>query len=104
MNKNAKKWVKALRSGKYKQGKDRLRTGDKFCCLGVACDLYKKETNKDYKGSRKFLPRKIQKWLKLKSPHGSFGFNTLTTINDCEGKTFKQIANIIEKHIDELFT
>lgn len=34
------KWVSALRSGKYEQGKSRLRCGCKFCCLGVACDLY----------------------------------------------------------------
>jgi len=39
------KWVEALRSGKYKQGKRALRTGrdkpenDLFCCLGVLCDL-----------------------------------------------------------------
>ncbi len=37
-----RKWVKALRSGEYQQGKDALRKGDKFCCLGVACDLYAK--------------------------------------------------------------
>ena len=29
----------ALESGDYKQGRDRLRDGDDFCCLGVACDL-----------------------------------------------------------------
>jgi hypothetical protein len=34
-----KRWVEALRSGKYKQGKDYLcRDGD-FCCLGVLCEL-----------------------------------------------------------------
>lgn len=36
-------WVKALRSGEYKQGYGYLhykRGGkDKFCCLGVLCDL-----------------------------------------------------------------
>ena len=39
MNANAKKWVRALRSGKYKQGREWLRAGDTFCCLGVACEL-----------------------------------------------------------------
>lgn len=34
-------WVAALRSGKYKQGKERLRTEDGgMCCLGVLCDLF----------------------------------------------------------------
>lgn len=31
--------VAALRSGKYKQCRNTLHKGDKFCCLGVACDL-----------------------------------------------------------------
>lgn len=34
------KWVAALRSGKYKQGKYRLRKKDEtYCCLGVLCDI-----------------------------------------------------------------
>lgn len=32
----AEKWVKALRSGKYKQGKEQLCNEDGYCCLGVA--------------------------------------------------------------------
>ena len=37
-------WIKALRSGEYEQGKKRLRTlyrdgSEKFCCLGVLCDI-----------------------------------------------------------------
>lgn len=41
---NIKKWVDALESGEYKQGKSYLwqeKNGvDSFCCLGVACDVY----------------------------------------------------------------
>tara|TARA_R110000868_G_scaffold320068_1_gene581042 strand:- start:191 stop:535 length:345 start_codon:yes stop_codon:yes gene_type:complete len=37
------KWTDALTSGKYVQGKDSLRTGNTFCCLGVLCDLYAEE-------------------------------------------------------------
>lgn len=34
------KWVEALRSGKYEQGKGMLKTGDgNFCCLGVLADI-----------------------------------------------------------------
>lgn len=37
------KWVNALRSGKYKQARGYLRTGDnRFCCLGVLCDVSNK--------------------------------------------------------------
>lgn len=43
----AKKWVKALRSGKYKQGKHMLKaatkTGMRYCCLGVLCELYQQD-------------------------------------------------------------
>lgn len=34
-----RRWVRALRSRKYKQGREQLRDGNKFCCLGVLCDL-----------------------------------------------------------------
>jgi hypothetical protein len=38
------RWVEALESGKYEQGRKLLRSLDnKFCCLGVACDLFKDE-------------------------------------------------------------
>jgi len=32
-------WVKALRSGDYEQSSERLRSDDRFCCLGVLCDV-----------------------------------------------------------------
>lgn len=39
----AEKWVKALRSGNYEQGKNYLlniiNKGKKYCCLGVATDI-----------------------------------------------------------------
>lgn len=33
------KWIEALRSGKYKQGRGRLQRDGGFCCLGVLCDI-----------------------------------------------------------------
>ncbi len=38
------KLAEALESGKYEQCTGRLRDGDKFCCLGVATELYRKAT------------------------------------------------------------
>lgn len=36
---NMLKWVEALESGKYTQGRSRLRQPDgSLCCLGVACE------------------------------------------------------------------
>lgn len=45
----AKKWVEALRSGEYRQYQSALRgrddnNRDRFCCLGVLCQLYPQET------------------------------------------------------------
>lgn len=40
MNEFAKRWVEALLSGKYKQGRGCMRTANnEFCCLGVALDV-----------------------------------------------------------------
>lgn len=40
--KMANKWIRALRSGKYTQGRHELYTPatNRYCCLGVLCDLY----------------------------------------------------------------
>lgn len=48
MNQEIKaKWVAALRSGKYKQGKGCLKTADgTMCCLGVLSDLFIQENPK----------------------------------------------------------
>lgn len=35
----AMEWVKALRSGKYKQGKHYLKYNNEYCCLGVLADI-----------------------------------------------------------------
>lgn len=37
-------WIAALLSGRYQQAQGALRNGDAFCCLGVACDVYRVET------------------------------------------------------------
>ena len=54
MNKFYKiKWLEALRSGEYAQEKGRLCTRgksyDKFCCLGVICDIVARETNEPWR-------------------------------------------------------
>lgn len=55
MNKEiATRWVKALRSGKYKQGKNALkyktaRGAVRHCCLGVLCELYNQDKKRKQK-------------------------------------------------------
>lgn len=109
-----KRWVKALRSGKYKQGQQRLKTLNgvpKFCCLGVLCDLYIKEKGRlnwvdqvEHSrgvcgGERYFLPKPIMRWagLKVSDPIlNPGGDETAAGLND-GGKRFKTIAKLIEK-------
>lgn len=33
------KWVAALRSGKYAQGRAHLNLNGRYCCLGVLCEV-----------------------------------------------------------------
>jgi hypothetical protein len=58
----AMKWVKALRSGKYKQGEAYLcqitNKGKKHCCLGVLTEMYQAEQKAKKK---KALPTKVSK-------------------------------------------
>lgn len=45
-----KRWVAALRSGKYIQGGGALKTKrDRYCCLGVLCDVVKEEVGGRWK-------------------------------------------------------
>lgn len=53
MNKNAERWLRALRSGRYRQGVSYLKRRSasdrrkvELCCLGVACELYRQATGK----------------------------------------------------------
>lgn len=39
------RWLAALRSGKYEQTKGWLNKDNKFCCLGVACEVFKEDVN-----------------------------------------------------------
>jgi hypothetical protein len=64
MNSEIKKlWLRALRSGEYKQGVCALRKitsgGYEFCCLGVLCDLYTKQEKHQGTEHAEWVP----KWL-----------------------------------------
>lgn len=107
------KWLKALRSGKYKQGIGRLNKDGKMCCLGVLCDLYTKEKGIKWIESPlergafviqdhvALPPISVQKWSGLynyQQVRNSKPTN-LYILNDKEMKSFKQIANLIEKSL-----
>ena len=109
------KWLAALRSGEYKQGKNQLIDGDNYCCLGVLCDIHSKTVKKKgvrFKDNMYFdgiyyntteLSERVQKWAGINSESGTFKYkngkqSNLIWLNDIKGKSFKEIANIIEKH------
>lgn len=122
LNENAKKWVRALRSGIFQQGQNYLRQEnfedntkpDGFCCLGVACELAildgvnvhrrKRDEHYTYNDSSGVLPDPVLEWLGLNSPEGSFDSyaNSLTQMND-SGKSFLEIADFIESNPEHLF-
>lgn len=102
------KWVKALRSGKYVQGRNGLRKKtldndvDQFCCLGVLCDVI--DSSKwqeredysyiDYNGSSAYLPIEISKEQKILAETEY----KLTVMNDSE-TSFAKIADYIEENL-----
>lgn len=101
MNQEIKKqWVEALRSGKYQQGRETLRTKDnKFCCLGVLCDLvapdaWQTDGDSEYMmgGIYGYLPNAVAHVSGLSSPT----YIQLIELNDEKGYSFEMIANWIE--------
>ena len=47
LTENQQLFLDALRSNEFYQGVGRLRDGSKtFCCLGVACEIYRRTTNR----------------------------------------------------------
>jgi hypothetical protein len=107
---NIRLWVDALRSGEYKQGKGYLNEAGRYCCLGVACDVsglgtWEKNTDRFssaearlYLGDEYGLPKEVQKWLGIRSHDPSLrSGRAASTLNDEDGKTFLEIADILEK-------
>jgi hypothetical protein len=104
------KWVAALRSGRYQQGRQALRRGHTFCCLGVLCDisgLGEWSDNwycpaGDSHGSLYHLPNPVIEWAGVESDSPIVDLadsaEYLTELNDA-GKTFEEIADLIEKHL-----
>ena len=101
------RWLKALRSGRYKQAKGQLRKADSFCCLGVLCDLARKsKINKwdgeFFDGIEDVPPMSVWNWAGLMGPNPVVmtrkGPETLSALND-RGVKFSTIANYIEKSL-----
>lgn len=116
----AMKWVKALRSGKYRQTSSVLYDGGAFCCLGVLCDISKKRKwhkadDSSYRYGRAgttVLPAYVRDWAGMLSASGTSsiidrshqngGHHDLISMNDRKGWSFKKIARWIERHYESL--
>lgn len=104
------KWITALRSGKYKQGKGQLMlvedSGIEHCCLGVLCEVAKKNgIISRYYGVNGGLPQKLAKFMDMDTA-GQLnvdiaGEHSLVDLNDGgyekNSKSFKFIATLLEK-------
>jgi hypothetical protein len=104
------KWLVALRSGDYKQTKERLRDDDGYCCLGVLCDIvsdkvggtwgridevvYEFKLLEDSYGQEELPPNGVLRYTEL--PFDKL--DVLTEMND-GGKSFCKIANWIEANL-----
>lgn len=115
----AQLWVERLRSGDYKQARGALRENGAYCCLGVACDLYKEVVGKgewyaqedgrdDFvvygDGGDGTLPPEVCEWLGLRHDDGAYSSETLSLaeLND-QGSLFDEIADLIEDAPEGLF-
>ena len=96
-------WIKALRSGEYKQGKGTLwnRFTNTFCCLGVECKV-NGVPDKDIAGS--FGP-----WYNRNELLGFIGYRPsklqserelFASMNDEENYTFNDIASVLEFYLE----
>lgn len=118
INEHAHRWLDALRSGDYKQGKGNLCTvlPDEepcFCTLGVAADLFfPKERQHDNYGVRYFdgafaaLPKEVADKIGLRSTMGSaagYRLPAIFNLNDDNHWSFNQIADHIEHHSSAYF-
>lgn len=108
-----KKWVAALRSGDYVQGRGALRNDfNEFCCLGVLCNLHtqvnpeavKMNTNPEaYFDETGILPEVVQHWAGMKNKVGQIkSEQALTIMNDSGDWDFNQIADFIEQNYAKL--
>lgn len=122
---NQEIWVQAIESGKYPQGRQDLNCNGRFCCLGVACELFsvvidsfqlcgglitRYGTEEDSEPCSSLAPIGVIKALALRDEFGhiseAFGIlphSSLSTMND-KGLDFPTIAKFIRENPEKVFT
>lgn len=118
LGKHQEAWLAALESGKYKKGTGRLRDGrkNKYCCLGVACEISGlgewDDVNDVYLNSSGLLPAKVQRRLGLRGNNGRIALGSdlnleyfdMVSMNDNLKMSFKRMAKIVRKNPGAFFT
>ena len=103
-----KRWLEAL--PKYQKGKMYLKSGDRFCALGVLCDLYSKEFGcpweKTVESRRGVKVNTFMGWesvitgplIKWAGFSGNFSQSDITSLND-NSDTFEPVIKYIEENL-----
>jgi hypothetical protein len=100
------KWVKALESGKYSQGKRALKNNqNEYCCLGVLLEVAGKKFTYGNTNQQMLCGYK-QKWTGTlpTSFQKKWGIpdavqDNCMVMNDLKGWSFKEIAKWIRKNV-----
>lgn len=103
------KWLTALESGKYKQGRAFLGSPDTgLCCLGVLCVV----AERDFDDGAFFPPHAVAEAARLRTRSGDsarsfmvneFQCNGLPDANDNANATFPEIAAAIRANPENFF-
>lgn len=118
LNERQKMLVDDLRANGDKQGRYGLHNKnakgeETFCCLGRAClifvlenpgvlVIYEGPTEVQYNNCQAYLPKPVQDWFGFEEKSGWFNDTSLSVLND-GGKSFAEIADIIESEPEGLF-
>ena len=110
------KFLVALKSGEYKQGRGRLKRGDQYCVLGLMCEVSQcgnwinklgnvgwahkacsKDFNPEYSADYYMkhaadLPKEVLEAYNISHKFES----TLMVLNDFANETFSEIAQFLE--------
>jgi len=102
-------WIKALRSGKFKQGTGRLFDGDGYCCLGVLASVVDPSKKCWDDEDSAFLVADDSEFFSVtdaKQQRKSVGqplsndlIDALVNLNDIEEASFSEIADYIEENV-----
>jgi len=84
------KWIEALESDKFEQGIAQLKRDNKYCCLGVFCEInnipqYSDDFMSGYVAISKYISDKM--------------INEFIDMNDVKQMSFKEIAQWIRENM-----